>query len=69
MRKCLKVMKKTRIESNCTDNVSLDGNKETDVTKNIFQEQPDITFANEEMLKSNEKLRIESHYTDNMSVE
>ena len=43
----------------------MDGNKETDVTKDIIQKQLDVTFANEEMLKSNEKAKIESHCMDN----
>ena len=36
------------------------------MTKYIIQEQPDVKFTNEEMLKSNEKIWIESHYTDNV---
>ena len=46
-------MKKTQIESHWTYNVSSDGNEETDVMKYFIQEQPDVKFANEEMLKSN----------------
>ena len=47
---------KIRRESHYTDNVSLYGNKETYVTKDIIQEQPDVSFVNEEMLNSNEKI-------------
>ena len=49
--------------------MSYNGNKNTQVTKDIIQEQPDVTFANEKMLKINEKIRIESHYKDNMSYD
>ena len=40
------------------DNMGYDGNKDTKVTIDIIQEQPDITFADEEMLKS---IRISLH--------
>ena len=47
-----------------------DGNKDTRVTTDIIQEHPDVTFANEEIIKSNEKkIRIECHYIDNVSME
>ena len=36
------------------------------MTKDTIQEQPDVTFANEEMLKTNEKAQIESYCTDNV---
>ena len=60
-------MKKTQIESHCTDNESYNGNEDTQVTKDTIQEQPYVTFANEEMLKSNEKILIESHHTNTVS--
>ena len=47
---------KILMESHYTDNMSYDENKDTQVTKDIIQEQPDVTFANEEMLKSTEKI-------------
>ena len=55
MRKGLKVIKNTN-RIHCSDNVSSDRNEETDVTKDIIQKQLNVTFANEEMLKSNEKI-------------
>ena len=65
----LKSPLKNTNRTHCSDNVSSDGNKETDVTKDIIQKQPNVTFANEDMLNSNEKILIESHYTDNMSYD
>ena len=44
-----------------------EGNKDTKVTADIIQKQTDVTFTDEEMLKSNEKTQIESHCTDNDS--
>ena len=34
-------------------------NKDIKVTAYIIQDRPDVTFADEEMLKSNEKIQIE----------
>ena len=51
----LKSNEKTQIESHCIDNVSYNGNKDNQVTKDIIQEQPDVPFANEEMLKGMKK--------------
>ena len=51
-----KIKEKIQIEYHYTDNVSYDRNKDTQVTKDIIQGKPDVTFADEEMLKSNEKI-------------
>ena len=36
-----------------------DGNKDTKVTADIIQDQPDVTFVDKEMLKSIEKTQLE----------
>ena len=55
----LKSNEKAKIESHCTDNMGYNGNTDTKVTTDIIQDQPDVTLADEEMLKSNEKTQIE----------
>ena len=39
------------------------------MTKDIFQEQPYVTFVNDEMIKINEKAQIESHCMDTMGYD